>query len=132
MVAGVLVRLLTALAVVAGVLAAIGLYAVVSFGVAARRREFGIRMALGADAAMVRRLVLRGTAVTVTVGVFVGLGGAIALARALESSLFGVSPFDPIVWTAAAAILVALACAASIVPVRRATRVDVVETLRAL
>ena len=128
----VLARLLTALAVVAGVLSAIGLYAVVSFGVAARRREFGIRMALGADAAMVRRLVLRHTALTVAVGVFVGLGGAIALARALKSSLFGVSPFDPIVWTAAAAILVALACAASIIPVRRATRVDVVETLRAL
>jgi putative ABC transport system permease protein len=128
----VLARLLTALALVAGLLSAIGVYAVVSFGVAARRREFGIRMALGAEPAVVRWLVLRGTAIIAAVGLLVGLGGAIALARALESSLFGVPPFDPIVWTMAAVLLVALAFAASIVPARRATRVDVVETLRAL
>ena len=128
----VLARLLTALAVVAGVLSAIGLYAVVSFGVASRRREFGIRMALGAEPAVVRRLVLRGTAIITVVGLLVGLGGAVALARTLKSRLFGVPPFDPLVWTIAAAILVALAFAASIIPARRATRVDVVETLRAL
>ncbi len=128
----VLARLLTALAIVAGVLSAIGLYAVVSFGVAARRREFGIRMALGADPAVVRWLVLRGTAIITAVGLLVGLGGAVALARMLKSSLFGVPPFDPVAWTIAAAILVALAFAASIIPARRATRVDVVETLRTL
>ena len=128
----VLARLLTALALVAGVLSAIGLYAVVSFGVAARRREFGIRMALGAEPAVVRWLVLRGTAIITAVGLLVGLGGAVALARMLKSSLFGVPPFDPVAWTIAAAILVALAFAASIIPARRATRVDVVETLRTL
>jgi putative ABC transport system permease protein len=128
----VLARLLTALAVVAGVLSAVGLYAVVSFGVAARRREFGIRVALGAEPAMVRRLVLRGTARIATAGLLVGLGGAVALAGVLKSSLFGVPPFDPVAWTIAAAILVALAVAASIIPARRATRVNVVETLRAL
>jgi putative ABC transport system permease protein len=127
-----LARLLTALAVVAGLLSAIGLYAVVSFGVAARRREFGIRMALGAEPAVVRRLVLRSMASIAAVGLLVGLGGAIALARVLKSSLFGVPPFDPVAWTIAAAILVALAIAASIIPARRATRVNVVETLRAL
>jgi putative ABC transport system permease protein len=128
----VLARLLTALAIVAGVLSAIGLYAVVSFGVAERRREFGIRMALGAEPAVVRRLVLRGTATITAVGLLVGLGGAVALARTLKSSLFGVPPFDPVVWTIAAVILVALALAASMIPARRATHVDVVETLRAL
>ena len=128
----VLARLLTALAIVAGILSAIGLYAVVSFGVAVRRREFGIRMALGAEPAVVRRLVLRGTAMITAVSLLVGLGGAVALARTLKSSLFGVPPFDPVVWAIAAAILVALALAASIIPARRATRVDVVETLRAL
>ncbi len=128
----VLARLLTALAAVAGALSAIGLYAVVSFGVAARRREIGIRMALGAEPAAVRRLVLRGTAMMTAVGLLAGLGGAVALARMLKSSLFGVPPFDPVVWTIAAAILVALAFAASIVPARRATRVDVAETLRSL
>ena len=127
-----LARLLTALAFVAGVLSAIGLYAVVSFGVAARRRELGIRMALGADPAAVRRLVLRGTAIMTAVGLLAGLGGAVVLARTLKSSLFGVPPFDPVAWTIAAAILVALAFAASIVPARRAMRVDVAETLRAL
>ena len=66
------------------------------------------------------------------VGLLAGLGGAVALARTLKSSLFGVPPFDPVAWTIAAAILVALAFAASIVPARRATRVDVAETLRAL
>ena len=80
----VLARLLTALAIVAGVLSAVGLYAVVSFGVAARRREFGIRMALGAEPAVVRGLVLRGTAIITAVGLIVGLGGAVALARVLE------------------------------------------------
>jgi putative ABC transport system permease protein len=127
-----LARLLTALAVVAGVLSAIGLYAVVSFGVAARRREFGIRMALGAEPAVVRRLVLRGTSVILGVGLLVGLGGAVGLARILRSSLFGVPPFDPVSWTIAAAILVALAFMASIIPAARATRANVVETLRAL
>jgi predicted permease len=128
----VLARLLIALAVVAGVLSAIGLYAVVSFGVAAREREFGIRLALGAEPAVMTWLVLRGTAVVSGMGLLAGLGGAVVLARGLRSSLFGVPPFDPVAWTIAAVMLVAIAFAAAIVPARRATRVDVVRTLRAL
>jgi len=122
--------LLGALAAAAALLSGIGLYGVIAFTVAARRHEFGIRMALGASADRVFRLVLRATLGIVCGGLGIGLAGAFALARALESRLFGVAPFDPGVWILAALGLVAIVAAASWAPARRATRVDVVESLR--
>lgn len=126
----VLARLMITLAVLAGVLAMVGLYGVVAFGVAARRREYGIRLALGAPPAQVVKLVLRRTAVITAVGLALGCAGAFALARVLQSRLVGVTPFDPVVWTLAAAALIAMALLASWIPARRAVSVDVTHALR--
>ena len=128
----VLANLMTGLASIAGVLAAVGLYAVVAFGVAARRREFGIRLALGAAPSTVMGLVFRRTIVMTTIGLVLGAGGAFVLARVLSSRLFGVTPFDPTVWTLSALALIALAFAASWFPARRAVSVDVTRSLRSL
>ena len=128
----VLANLMTGLASIAGVLAAVGLYAVVAFGVAARCREFGIRLALGAAPSTVMGLVFRRTIVMTTIGLVLGAGGAFVLARVLSSRLFGVTPFDPTVWTLSALALIALAFAASWFPARRAVSVDVTRSLRSL
>jgi putative ABC transport system permease protein len=123
--------LLGAFAVLALVLAALGIYGVISYSVTQRTREIGVRMALGADAGRVRALVvLQGLRVCL-----VGLGGgvlaALALTRLLASQLFGVSPADPTTYLALAAIILAVASAASLVPALRATRVDPMVALRA-
>ena len=128
----VLSNLMTGLASIAGVLAAVGLYAVVAFGVAARRREFGIRLALGAAPSTVMALVFRRTILMTAIGLVLGLGGAVVLARVLSSRLFGVTPYDPMVWTLSALTLITLAIAASWLPARRAVSVDVTRSLRAL
>jgi putative ABC transport system permease protein len=125
-------RLMFVLAGLAGLLAAVGLYGVVAFGVESRRREFGIRIALGAPPRRVAHLVLRRTGSITTAGLVLGAAGAIGLGQVLESRLVGVHPFDPIVWLLACAGLVAIAAAASFIPARRAMRVDLTETLRAL
>jgi predicted permease len=126
----ILARLLGGLAAAAALLAAVGLYGAMAFSVAARRRELGIRMAVGATASQVRRLVLRRTAVITIAGVVFGLVGAAVLVQMLKSRLVGVQPFDPLSWTLATAGLVAMALLASVVPAHRATTVDVSETLR--
>ena len=126
----VLAWLLGVLAAVAALLAGVGLYGVIAFTVAAHRHEFGIRMALGASADRVFRLVVRATLGIVSGGLAIGLAGAFALARVLESRLFGVTPFDPGVWTLAALGLVAIVAMASWVPARRAARVDPMVALR--
>jgi predicted permease len=123
--------ILSAFATIAILLAGVGLYGVLAFAVAARRREIGIRMALGAAPRRIVRLVLRSTAIVTVAGLGLGLGAAVAAARAIESRLVGVQPFDPGIWSLAAALMVILAVAASVVPIRRALRVDVTETLRA-
>ena len=128
----VLARLMTGLAAIAALLAAIGLYGVIAFGVASRRREFGIRLALGAAPSRVMALVLRRTAIIAAGGLLLGAGGAYALARVLSSRLFGITPFDPWIWTLAALTFVVLALAASWIPARRAVSVDVTHSLRAL
>ena len=127
-----LARLLGVLAVLAAVLASVGLYGVVAHGVEQRRREFGIRAALGASRADVWRLVLRQSATIVGAGVALGLIGAYVFAQTLNNRLVGVSPLDPMLWSAAVALLVAVAVAASLKPAFAASRVDVNETLRAL
>jgi predicted permease len=127
-----LARLLGVLAVVAAILACVGLYGVVAHGVAQRRREFGIRAALGASRGDMWRLVLRQAAAIVGGGVAVGLIGAYAFAQVLSSRLVGVTPLDPLLWSAAVALLVVVALAASLKPALTASRVEISETLRAL
>lgn len=125
-----LTRFMVLLAVFAATLSAVGLYGVVAFMVRARAREIGIRVALGASTRRVFRLVLHSITVTTAVGLLLGLAGAVALVRILESRLYGVAPFDLGVWAMASAAMVAIALAAAFLPARRATRIDPVETLR--
>ncbi|HKG95905.1 MAG TPA: ABC transporter permease, partial [Gemmatimonadaceae bacterium] len=122
--------LTTLFAAVALALAAVGVYAVMALTVASRTREFGIRMALGAKSADVLGLVLRRGLASSLAGAAIGLAGAAALTRLLSGLLYGVKPLDPPTLVAAAALLVAVALAASLIPARRATRVDVVGSLR--
>jgi putative ABC transport system permease protein len=117
-------------AALATLLAAIGLYGVLAFNVARRTREIGIRMALGAGASQVRRLIVREVAVMIGVGVAAGLASALAAGKLIESVLFGTKPSDPWVYTSAAAILCVIALAAAYVPARRATGVDPMIALR--
>lgn len=127
-----LALIITVLTSLATVLACVGLYGVVAHGVAERRREMGIRLALGATNTQVRRLVLRHAATITGAGIAIGLAGAYAFARMLSTRLVGVDALDPVLWSLATMSLVAVAGVASIVPMRAATRVDVVETLRSV
>jgi putative ABC transport system permease protein len=111
-------------------LAAIGVYGVVAYVVSRRRREVGVRMALGADARDVQRLILRQTIRPVAAGLLVGLAVAAASVRVLHAVLFGVSPYDPVAFVGAPLLLLAIAAAAAIVPTRRAMRIDPVSVLR--
>jgi putative ABC transport system permease protein len=111
-------------------LAAVGVYGVMAYTVSQRTRELGIRLALGARAASVRHLVLRRGLGMAAAGIALGLAGALALTRLLASQLFGVSPTDPAIITAAAATLAAVSVVACLVPAVRATKVDPVVALR--
>ena len=119
-----------AFAALATLLAAIGLYGVLAYTVTQRTREFGLRMALGADAANVRGLVLRQVAIMTLVGGAIGIGSAMALGRVAESQLFQMSARDPLIFTAAAALLVLVALCAGLAPAHRASRVDPMRALR--
>jgi predicted permease len=127
-------RMVAALSVAFGalatLLAAIGLYGVMSYSVARRTREIGIRMALGAERSSVMWLVLREVALMVGIGVAIGLPLAIALSRVVQSQLFDLSAHDPIALIAAASLLAIVALAAGYLPARRATRVDPMLALR--
>jgi putative ABC transport system permease protein len=112
------------------VLAAAGIYGVVAYLVALRTREFGIRMALGADAGRVLRLVLRRGAVLAALGLAMGMGAAVALTRVLQGLLYGVTATDPVTFGAMAMLLAAVALAACLVPARRATKIDPMTALR--
>jgi predicted permease len=115
---------------VALLLAAIGIYAVTAFSVASRTREIGVRMALGADAGRVRRMVI-GQALRISaIGGGVGLVIAVLLSQLLTDLLFGVSPLDPVSFGVTIAALVAVVMAASLVPAQRAARVEPVLALR--
>jgi putative ABC transport system permease protein len=115
---------------VALLLAAIGLYGVVAFGVNQRVREIGLRMALGASSSDVSRLVLREGLKLALTGVAVGVAGALLAARFLESLLYETEPRDPMTLAAIAALLVAVALVASYLPARRASRIDPFAALR--
>jgi len=111
-------------------LASVGLYGVMAFSVSRRTPEVGIRMALGAEAGQVLRLVLRQGLVQTFVGLLLGLGLALLLSRALGQMLFEVSASDPVVYALVSLVLVSTGLAASLVPARRATRVDPLTALR--
>jgi predicted permease len=117
-------------AVLATLLAAIGLYGVLAYSVAQRTREIGVRMALGAGASQVRALVLRQVGTMVLIGGVIGLVGAFALSKAATSMLFEMTGADPVVMLGAVALLALVALAAGYVPARRATRVDPMQALR--
>jgi predicted permease len=110
-------------------LSAVGIYGVLAYLVAQRTREIGIRIALGSTAGGVFKLVLREGAALGGSGLALGLGGAFALRRALENQIYGVGPTDPLVLCAVMTTLGTIALAASVLPARRATRVDPVVAL---
>ncbi|HUX67481.1 MAG TPA: ABC transporter permease [Terriglobales bacterium] len=122
--------LLGLLASLATLLAAIGIYGVMAYSVRQRARELGIRIALGASAGHVFRLVLAGGMLLVAIGILLGLGGAWALGRAVAALLYGLPGADPATFTAYSLLFLAIALFASFLPARRATRVDPVVTLR--
>jgi len=122
--------LLGIFAVVALVLAAIGIYGVLAFAVAERTREIGIRMALGAASRQVMRSVLTDALALIGSGVAIGLVAALALVRFISSLLYGVASTDPAVYAGTAAILIAVGALASYPPARRASRVDPMVALR--
>ena len=121
---------LAVFAVMALLLAAIGIYGVMSYWVTQRQREVGIRMALGARRQQVLRLVLRQSSVMLAIGLLLGLAGAFIATRVLRSLLFEVNPTDPAVFAVVALVLAASGSVAAYIPARRATRVDPVVTLR--
>jgi predicted permease len=109
----------------------VGIYGVIAYAVSQRRREIGIRLALGAHAREIRRLFVRRGLILTSIGVAIGLCGAAGFARLMRSLLFGVTPLDPITFLSAPALLAAAAVLASYLPARRAMAVDPVETMRA-
>ena len=123
--------LVSAFASMALLLCCIGVYGVMAFGVTRRRREFGIRVALGATRATITRAVVRRGVVLAIVGVAIGFAMALALSRGMRSMLFGVSATDSVSFVTAIVALLAVACLASYLPARRAARVDPATTLRA-
>ena len=124
-------RILGVLAILAVALAAIGLYGLIAYGVAGHAREFGIRMALGAEAGAIVRLVVREAAVLGAIGVALGLMGAAAFTRVIANRLYEVSPLDPGTYVMAASVLLGTAVVAALVPARAASRVDPIVALRA-
>jgi len=122
--------LLAAFATIALVLSGVGLYGVIAYSVTQRTREIGVRVALGADARSVKRLIVGGGLRLTTLGVVLGVVAAVASTRVLASLLYGVGPVDPLSFVAIALLVVAIAFAACYVPARRAMRVDPMEALR--
>jgi predicted permease len=123
-------QLLAVFALVALTLAAIGTYGVLSYLVTERRREIGIRVALGATAGGIVRMVLRQGLTISGIGVIVGVLGALGFARLTRSLLFGVSPTDPATYAAVGAVIMLVALIACLVPAQRAMRVDPLEAIR--
>lgn len=124
-------KVLGTLALIAFLLSAVGVYGVISYSVAQRTREMGIRQSLGADRAAVRSLVIRQGLLLAGAGILAGLTVALATTKLLAFFLYGVSPFDPTAFASVPLVLLLTALAASWIPATRATRVDPVVALRA-
>jgi putative ABC transport system permease protein len=122
--------LVLAFAVIALILAAAGLYGVLAYLVAQRTNELGVRIALGAQREQVLRLVLFDGLRPALVGLLVGLAGSIGAAQLIRSMLYGMQPFDPVIFAAVAATLLLVAALACLVPAWRASRLNPVEALR--
>jgi predicted lysophospholipase L1 biosynthesis ABC-type transport system permease subunit len=122
--------LLGGFALLALILASVGIYGVVSYLVAQRTNEIGIRMALGAQRGDVLKMIVGQGAKMALLGVAFGIAAALALTRLMSGMLFGVTPTDPLTFFAVAALLVAVALLACYIPARRASRVDPVVALR--
>lgn len=117
-------------AVLATLLAGIGLYGVLAYTVAQRTREIGVRMALGADGARVRGMVLRQIGVMLAIGSLIGIAAALGLGKAASSLLFGLAGHDPVVFGVAVVLLALVALGAGYIPARRAAAVDPIQALR--
>jgi ABC-type antimicrobial peptide transport system permease subunit len=107
-----------------------GIYGVMSYAAAIRRREYGIRLALGADAARLLRLVLAQGGLLVAAGVTIGVAGAVAVTRILGALLYGVTPTDPLTFIAAALLLAGVAMLACLNPAYQAMKLDPMTILR--
>jgi putative ABC transport system permease protein len=123
--------LLALFAGMALLLAAVGIYGVISYAVTQRTQEIGIRMALGAQRSAVLRMVIRQAVMLAAIGIVVGAAGAFVLTGLMKNLLFGVLPSDPVTFAAVSALLGLVAVVAALVPGLRATRVDPVVALRA-
>jgi putative ABC transport system permease protein len=122
--------LLALFATAALLLAAVGIHGLLSYSVSQRRREIGIRMALGARGTDVVSVIMRESLSLAAVGLGLGLGGAVALTRLLRGQLFGIGPTDPATFAAVAALLALVAVAATLAPARRASQIDPIVALR--
>ncbi|HJQ19187.1 MAG TPA: ABC transporter permease [Gemmatimonadaceae bacterium] len=117
-------------ALLATILAAVGLYGVLAYSVAQRTREIGVRMALGADSGRVRSMVLRQVGVMIVIGGIIGIAGALALGRGAKSLLYELSGYDPTVIALSVVVLSLVALAAGYVPAMRASKIDPMQALR--
>jgi putative ABC transport system permease protein len=122
--------LLGLFAATAALLAGVGIYGVMTYAVARRRREMGVRLALGASPASLFALVVRRGAALTAVGIALGMGGAIAVGRLMQTLLFGISPADAATFVTVPLVLGAVALAACALPARRASRIEPLEALR--
>jgi predicted permease len=122
--------LLAAFAAAAALLAAVGIYGVMSYAVSQRTREIGVRLAVGADPGTIRRMVVGQGMTMAAAGAAAGLVGALALTRWMASILYGVGPGDPLTYVAVTLAILGVALAASYLPARRASRVDPMQALR--
>ena len=126
-----IMRVLGAFAVLGVILAAIGLFGVISYSVGQRTREIGVRMALGATRASIAQLVVGDGVRLAAAGVVVGLAAALLATRLVQSVLYGVSRFDPVAFAAGAVLLLVVAAVACVAPMLRATAIDPALAIRA-
>jgi ABC-type antimicrobial peptide transport system permease subunit len=125
-----IVWLLTGFALFAVILASLGIYGVISYSVARRTQEIGIRMALGAQVARVRRQIVMQTLFLAVIGLTIGALASTAVAHALSGLLFGVTYGDPLTFVSAAVVMLIVAVVAGYVPAHRASRIDPMMALR--